>query len=409
MLGVWYEQQRVGILERASGGLTFTYDPDWIRGGFAISVSMPLVEDVYPIEVATPWFANLLPEERQLEMVGRILGRSTGDVYGVLEDIGRDTAGALSIGGPEAAESARYEALDEHALAEHIRKLPQRPLLIGDEGVTLSLAGAQSKMVVAIIEGRITLPIGGAASTHIIKPASDRLHTSVENELLCMRLAAALGIPVPEVSYGEAEDRPYLLVRRYDRSMTENGTVRRSHQEDFCQALGRYPTEKYQASGGPTLEQLFDTIVRHSTAAARDRLTLLDMVIFSNCIGDTDRHAKNYSLLLDRSGCRLAPLYDAMTSLIYDNITRNMAMKIADKPRAEYLERRHWEQFARSVGLAPTATARRVESLADELLQRLTEIAESLDGGVPAIMSAVKMCADAIRDRTRKVLANCRV
>ena len=409
MLGVWFEQQRVGILERASGGLTFSYDPDWIREGFAISVSMPLAAGVHPIDVATPWFANLLPEERQLEMVGRILGRSTGDVYGLLEEIGRDTAGALSIGGPEAPEAGRYEVLEEHALAEHIRRLPQRPLLIGDEGVTLSLAGAQSKMVVAIIDGRIMLSVGGAASTHIIKPASDRLHASVENELLCMRLAEALGIPTPEVSYGEAEDRPYLLVRRYDRGISEAGTVSRSHQEDFCQALGRYPTEKYQASGGPTLEQLFDVIVRHSTAAARDRLTLLDMVIFSNCIGDTDRHAKNYSLLLDPSGCRLAPLYDAMTSLVYDNITRNMAMKIADRPRAEYLERRHWEQFARSVGLAPAATVRRVESLADELLRWLPEIAESIDGGDPVMMNTVKLCADAIRDRTRKVLANCRV
>lgn len=409
MLGVWYEQRRVGALERASGGLTFAYDPDWVRDGFAISVSMPLADGAYPVDVATPWFANLLPEERQLELVGRILGRSTGDVYGVLEEIGRDTAGALSIGSPEAPDAGRYEELDEHALAEHIRRLPQRPLLIGDEGVTLSLAGAQSKMVVAIIDGRIMLPVGGAASTHIIKPASDRLHASVENELLCMRLAAAIGIPTAEVSYGEAEGRPYLLVRRYDRSIAEDGRVRRSHQEDFCQALGRYPTEKYQASGGPALEQLFDVIVRHSPAAARDRLTLLDMVIFAVCIGDTDRHAKNYSLLLDRSGGRLAPLYDAMTSLIYDNVTKNMAMKIADKSRGDHLQRRHWERFAQAVGLAPAATVRRVDSLGAQVLSWLAEVAESVDGGDEVMMRNVKLCVDVIRDRTRKVIANCRV
>ncbi len=409
MLGVWFEDRRVGVLERASGGLTFAYDAGWVSDGFAISASIPLAEATYPVDVATPWFANLLPEERQLELVGRILGRSTGDVYGVLEEIGRDTAGALSIGAPQALGSGRYEPLDEHALAEHIRRLPQRPLLIGDEGVTLSLAGAQSKMVVAIIDDQIMLPVGGAASTHIIKPASDRLLASVENELLCMRLAAALGIPTAEVSYGEAEGRPYLLVRRYDRSFGEDAVVRRSHQEDFCQVLGRYPTEKYQASGGPTLEQLFGAIVRHSSAAARDRLTLLDMVIFSTCIGDTDRHAKNYSLLLDRSGCRLAPLYDAMTSLIYDNITRNMAMKIADKSRAEHLERRHWERFALAVGLAPAATVRRVETLAEQLLSWLPEIAESVDGGVEPRMLNVKLCVGAIRDQTRRVIANCRL
>jgi serine/threonine-protein kinase HipA len=89
--------------------------------------------------------------------------------------------------------------------------------------------GAQSKKVVAVIDGQIMLPVGGAASTHIIKPASDRLTASVENELLCMRLAAALGIPTAEVSYGEAEGGPYLLVRRYDRSIGDDGMVRRSH------------------------------------------------------------------------------------------------------------------------------------------------------------------------------------
>jgi serine/threonine-protein kinase HipA len=141
----------------------------------------------------------------------------------------------------------------------------------------------------------------------------------------------------------------------------------------------------------------------------RDRLTLLDMVIFSVCIGDTDRHAKNYSLLLDRSGCRLVPLYDAMTSLIYDNVTRNMAMKIADKSRGEYLERRYWERFAQAVGLAPAATVRRVETLAEQLLGWLPEIAEGVGGDVEPRMLNVRLCVGAIRDRTRKVLANCRV
>ena len=61
---------------------------------------MPLRAEPYPSEIAAPWFANLLPEDRLLEQIGRLLGRSQADVYGLLEEIGRETAGALSIGGP---------------------------------------------------------------------------------------------------------------------------------------------------------------------------------------------------------------------------------------------------------------------------------------------------------------------
>ena len=51
----------------------------------------------------------------------------------------------------------------------------------------------------------------------------------------------------------------------------------------------------------------------------------------------------------------------------------------------------------------------RVEYLVDNLLSWLPEVAERVDGGVEPRMLNVKLCVGAIRDRTRKVLANCRV
>ena len=195
MLPVYYEERLVGHIERESLGLSFVYDATWLAraDAFAISLGMPVRKEPYSAAVATPWFANLLPEDRQLERIGRLLGRDQGDVYGLLEEIGRDTAGALSVGGPELAAQGGYRKLAEAELAQAIERLPERPLLAGDEGVTMSLAGAQSKLPVAMFDGQIYLPLNGAASTHILKPASDRLYATVENELLCMRLAAAVG------------------------------------------------------------------------------------------------------------------------------------------------------------------------------------------------------------------------
>jgi serine/threonine-protein kinase HipA len=408
MLPVFYEERLVGEIDRAEAGLVFKYADEWLaaQNPFSISLSMPPRPEPYPAEIATPWFANLLPEDRQLEAIGHLLRRSQGDVYGLLEEIGRETAGALSIGALEPSERAEYRELDSAALAAAIDRLPQRPLLAGEDGVTMSLAGAQEKMVVAMFGEQAKLPLHGAASTHIVKPESKRLFATVENELLCMTLAARVGLPVAEVTMGAAEGRRYLLVRRYDRRITESGRVARDHQEDFCQALGIYPTRKFQRGGGPGLADLFGMVDRYSRRRARDRLTLLDFVAFACCIGDTDRHAKNYSLLLTNGGPRLAPGYDFMSALAYDGITRNSAMTLADQSRAEYLQRRHWERFADEVGLARAATVRRVRVLSAAVADAVEETAEELAAKFPVQLDALKLFADRIGERARLIGGN---
>jgi serine/threonine-protein kinase HipA len=409
MLPVYYEEQLVGSIAKEGPGLSFTYSESWAAAAaaFAISTTMPIREEPYAANVATPWFANLLPEDRQLEKIGRLLGRDQGDVYGLLEEIGRDTAGALSIGGEEGTDNAKYRELNESELADVIDRLPARPMLAGEPEVTMSLAGAQTKLTVAIFDDKIHLPLGGAASTHILKPASQRLFASVENELLCMRVAAATGVAVAHASAGKVSGRSFLLVERYDRTIA-NGRVTRHHQEDFCQALGRYPTEKYEAGGGPNLRDLFQTIDEVSRQPARDRLALLDLVILACCFGDNDRHAKNYSLLLRSDGVRLTDGYDLLSALTYDGITPNIAMRIAGKNRAEHIQRRHWERFASEVGLAPAATARRVSALAARTAELTPRVARALSEEYPVDTAALTLFSDVITRRAEIIGVNSR-
>lgn len=73
--------------------------------------------------------------------------------------------------------------LDEPALLQLIDEMPWRPMLAGQAGVRLWLAGAQDKLPVVVsgwlaVPGantgqgdRIGLPLYGAPSTHILKPA----------------------------------------------------------------------------------------------------------------------------------------------------------------------------------------------------------------------------------------------
>ncbi len=72
--------------------------------------------------------------------------------------------------------------------------LPRRPLLAGEDHIRLSLAGAQDKIAVYVADEQISLPFEGAPSTHILKPAIGHFNGLVVNELLCMRLAKAMGM-----------------------------------------------------------------------------------------------------------------------------------------------------------------------------------------------------------------------
>ena len=125
----------------------------------------------------------------------------------------------------------------------------------------LSLAGAQSKLPVVETEQGFALPHGsGNATTHILKPEPERFPGLVANEFFCMRLAREAGLQVAAVERAvTTSGLPFLIVNRYDRDLTLE-PIRRLHQEDLCQALGKLYVEKYQHEGGPTVRETMELI-----------------------------------------------------------------------------------------------------------------------------------------------------
>src|ERR1700726_3270147 len=162
-LPVYFEQRLVGAVDVDKSGPGFTYDPDWValRGAFPISITMPLKSERFAPDIFLPWSANLLPESEQLRTLGQLLGMARSDVIGLLSAIGGDTAGALSIGQPGRTASVHWRPLDKpEDLERVIEDLPNKPFLVGEEGVSMSLAGVQSKLAVAIdASGRIFFPV----------------------------------------------------------------------------------------------------------------------------------------------------------------------------------------------------------------------------------------------------------
>jgi serine/threonine-protein kinase HipA len=409
-LNVYYESRTVGTVSVHRDGPSFTYAPEWLstRGAFPVSLLMPLSPRRVPPRLFLPWAANLLPESSQLRAIGLQLGAAPEDVIGILAELGRDTAGALSVGKPGTKSTHDWKPIpSEKALEKILDELPSKPMLVGEDGVSMSLAGVQTKLGVAIdAEGRICVPVNGAPSTWIMKPDAERLYGGVQNEALCLVLARRIGLNAPEVTTGKAGRRTYLMVKRYDR-VEQQGRWRRLHQEDFCQALGKPPSAKYESNQtgipGPTLVDMF--AVTRNAMQAPDIINLLDYVIFNVIACNTDAHAKNYSMMISGRGFKLAPIYDVMCGEAWEHVTRNMAQKIAGKSRGEHLKRRHWQRFAADVGLNAPRLIARVEALARSALAETrnasAEVAAMPAGGHP-LMTQV---SEAIEKRARAILS----
>jgi serine/threonine-protein kinase HipA len=410
-LPIYFEQRRVGAIDVDKSGPGFRYDPDWIvlRGAFPISVTMPLKSERIASDTFLPWAANLLPESEQLRTLGQILGMARSDVIGLLSAIGGDTAGALSIGQPGRTATVQWRPIAKpEELESLIESLPNKPFLVGDEGVSMSLAGGQTKLAVAVDDaGRICIPTNGSPSTHILKPDTPRLCGSVHNEAFCLTLARRMKIPTSSITTGQAGKRTYLLARRYDRADV-GGRWRRLHQEDYCQALGKPPTAKYESNQtgicGPTLKDMFELTRRHMLP--NDIVRLLDLIIFNVLVCNTDAHAKNYSIMLRGNGASLAPMYDVICGEVWENVTKNMVQKIGGTRLADQLTGRHWQQLARECGLNPGEVLDRVAALAKSVVAEV-EMAESEVAAMPAGGHAILyQTRQTIERRARGLLAS---
>lgn len=411
-LTVWWGKDAVGTLSiDEHGDIGFVYLPAWLTraGACAISQSLPLRQEPFSRRECLPFFEGILPEESQREMAAAALGVSARNPFRLLERLGGEIAGALSIWPegevPPVPEGPfQQRLLTEKELRATITILPRRPLLAGEEGLRLSLAGAQAKLPIVLTPEGIALPAPGQPTTHILKPPISRFEGTTENEAFAMRLAHNIGLNVAEVDIRRAEGAVFLLIRRYDRAIDTAGQVFRLHQEDFCQALGKTSAQKYASDGGPVFRHLFGLLRRVATRPAIEVLRLFDAAIYNLIIGNADAHGKNYSLLYD-GGTVLAPVYDLLSTVAYPELSPRLAMRIAGQATLEEIEARHWGRFAEETGLTEPFIRRRVNELAELVLDQAGSVMSDfeLEAGEREAMSKfaelVSKRAESLRKR----------
>ncbi len=425
---IWFDDLAVGQVDvAADGSLSLRYVDRWVQtaGAFSLSVTMPLRADHYPSDVISPWLANLLPEEQQLQVITRSLGLDQTDVLAVLSEIGGDTAGALSFGASTdralwayAPLTSFYDTADPLlALERHFEDLGRRPFLVGEEGVRQSLAGGQKKSALAVLgpngapvlrlpeEGDVlAVPLNGAPSSLIVKPDNPNLPGITENEVWCLRMAQAIGIEAAQATILQSSKRTAIGVLRYDRRVGRSGQLLRLHQEDFAQANGLPPGRKYERGTLPGLDlkTLLET-GRHVSAS--DALALLDQVIFNILVANTDAHAKNYSLILPVGAApRLAPLYDVSTVLSWPHVVKTYAQFIDGKKRnPDMVAGRHWEAIAREIGYRPTDVKNRVQQIVDAIVANRSKVTADVTALPGATEGYVVQTAEAVEENALRM------
>ena len=350
---VYKNGQLAASLRRTAQGTEFGYFADY--SGSSVATTLPLGSSVFTVGGAVPpFFAGLLPEGRRLSAIRTAVKTSADDELSLLLAIGHDTVGDVQIvpSGSAPTEPAVAEVADSSQLS--FRMLWANAT--GTEPERTGLAGVQPKVSARMI----SFPVRVGAGRFILKLNPPEFPHVVENEACFLAAARRSGLQVPafDVLVDNHGERG-LLVTRFDRSVGSDKALIRHAQEDGCQVLGRYPSDKYTAP----LEQVINGLAQCCPARAVAARELLRQFVFAHLTGNGDQHAKNLSIVNDGEW-RASPCYDVPSTFVYNDHTT--ALAVGGKRRQD-VTRRHVLALADAIAVR----RRSAEAVIDDLLDRL--------------------------------------
>lgn len=386
------------IVGNSPADACFTYADAYLQDPAhpAVSISLPLVERTFDAARTRNFYEGMLPEGFTRRSVAQWMHADAGDYLTILAGLGRECLGAVRI---TEAGQADVESGYQELTASEVEALAREGATQSAELVTrahLSLTGASGKVGLYLDENTGTwyLPIGTAPSTHIVKQSHVRYQRIVVNEQLCLLTARHLGIDVPDSHIltthgGDAREDILFATRRYDRIIPQDAAMlnglpvpRRLHQEDLAQALGIAAADKYEQNDAGYLSRVFDVLRGHSADPISDQLRLWDICVFNYLVGNTDNHIKNLSLFYsaDLRSVRLAPAYDIVSTAVYENSARTMAIGIDARYDLLEIDRTAYAHEAARVGLGTNLAMRHFDRLVEGFQPALMQAVQELTG-----------------------------
>lgn len=330
---------------RADGSVEFTYADSYRSSdGPGIAISLPSSPDPYvgPGGGLPAFFSGLLPEGHRLTVLKNAAKTSLSDELTLLLIVGADTPGDVSVVPAGATPStptavAEFRSTSELDFTSLSRTLDRH-----------SLPGVQDKISATML----TTPLSLEGNAYLLKlDPRDHPHL-VANEALHLEAARRLKLPVVKSQLvSDMHQVRGLLVERFDRVNGGDGEgLKRLALEDAMQVLDLPPSMKYSVAA----EEVSDALAKQCHAPLLAKRNLYIQFLFAWLTGNGDLHGKNVSIVAGQGErFSIAPIYDIPCTLIYGDDT--MALTVAGK--AKNLKRKHWNEFARTLGLTDRAAA----------------------------------------------------
>ena len=354
-------------LARTPQGVALTYlDGYRTSGRPPIASTLPATEAprITPAGAVPPYLAGLLPEGRRLSALRRSVKTSADDELSLLVAVGTDTIGDVQVveGGHPLPDEP--DTLQLNRTFDNIRFAD----LLMDAGISdrpPTLAGVQDKTSAAMI----SLPVSRRHERYILKFTPPEYPRLVENEAFFLEWSRQCKISTATARLvKDGEGASGLLVTRFDR-ISHAGEPRSLAVEDACQALDRWPADKYNL----TLEHVAEAMMRLSTAPAVTARGILQQLVFAWLSGNGDLHAKNLSVVATPSGeTRLAPAYDLPSTIFYGDDT--LALTVGGR---DTLSSARMREFAAGLGLPDAAIDLTVNGVLARSVGMLDALAES--------------------------------
>lgn len=376
-LAVGLGDAQVGFITQRHGLSTFQFSDRYLDSADRPVLGQAFEEDLRgrwrQTGRAPQWFSNLLPEGGPLrDFLATELAIKPTDEVAMLGSLGLDLPGAVTVQPqPHSASVDTTPRLNRNA-ADALPATHRQP------PIRFSAAGVQLKLSMISQQNSLRLPGAGEFGRCFVKFAGT-LPRLPNNEFCAMTLASLIGLDVPEIdlqavetiagippSFERLKGTEVFVIERFDRTVGGE----RIHIEDLNQVLSQWPEQKYEGATYQGLGRLLRTLCGDD-----DFWEFFNRVIFAIAIGNEDAHLKNWSLRYpDGRHPRLAPLYDAVATVIVPHLERTLALRFAEATRAEQVTRQSIVSFAGAVGVSNVEAVDRAEHLLQSVLHHETAL-----------------------------------
>lgn len=331
----------VGVPQGPSGRLLresqFVFNYETQDRDCEIALGMPLRAASYVSNQPHPIFAMNLPEGNLRQKIKERYAKQFAklDDMAMLSIIGHDQIGRLTTSHPSEQPNrpptpiGLQDILHAKASDELFNHLLDNHLASGISGVQPKVMTPDADATAMTVVDRTT-----ARLSDLIVKTSGLAHPHLtQNEFLCMDAARRAGIDVPE--FHLSDDGGLLVLRRFDR--TAQGA--RLGFEDMSVLSGQtYDDYGHYKYGGhyEAIPAIIEAYCGPNAAQSKQRF--FDYFVASCMMRNGDAHMKNFGLLYGSphqpDGVRLSPMYDVVTTSVYDTTHERTGRVTQDREMA---------------------------------------------------------------------------